>query len=139
MPKPTGSGPGTDVCGACAGPKEKTRRGSVRCRACDNGSRGKVRTYRLSITVDEATWTALSKRADAAGMSVYKMGARLVADAVSDPADTLPIPEVPATIPDAASLARAVLWMQNQGLTKPPSIKTKSALVAWCRTQGFDN
>lgn len=54
------SGPGTDTCAGCEGPKEATRLNSARCRACGSGglaaspSPSPVRVVRATIPTDVA-------------------------------------------------------------------------------------
>lgn len=51
------SGPGTNICRKCGGPKETSRRGSQRCKGCDTKP---VRSARLiQVRLDEATFDAL--------------------------------------------------------------------------------
>lgn len=54
------TGPGTDTCAGCEGPKEPSRLNSARCRACGKGGTGAspstspIRVIRATLPVDVA-------------------------------------------------------------------------------------
>lgn len=64
------SGAGTDVCNGCKGPKETTRRGSNKCRVCNNPSSksGPVKTIRTVLPAE--VWDALQAEADRKGTTI---------------------------------------------------------------------
>lgn len=81
------SGPGTDTCAGCDGPKEPTRLNSARCRACGTGGTGAsastspVRVLRATLPVDVAERFTAEAAAHGKQANVYLIELIMARDA----------------------------------------------------------
>lgn len=140
------SGPGTDVCSGCEGPKEASRLNSARCRACGKGglraspSTQPRRTLRTSVPVDVAE--AAAARCEAEGITVAAALALLVTQFATghahEPIALDPDPVIPKP-PTKREWAALNTWLAlHPGRPTPEDqITTKSGLIAWATEHGY--